>query len=83
MYRDNSEKKGKKGDSFFAPPVPAGKGKATRDNEESHVGKNESTIDQLARLTNKKREYLDQAIVDKNGEFLYEEDPLEYKKARK
>jgi hypothetical protein len=37
----------------------------------------------MTRLTNKKKEYLDQAIIDKNGAYLYEEDPLEYKKARK
>jgi len=35
------------------------------------------------RLTNKKREYLEEAIQDKNGIFCYEEDPKEYKKARK
>ncbi|TNV88205.1 hypothetical protein FGO68_gene9689 [Halteria grandinella] len=86
VAKKGDDKKNKKRDSFLIPPPPSGKGKSSsslRDNEESHVGKNESTVDQLARLTNKKREYLDQAIVDKNGEFNYEEDPQEYKKARK
>lgn len=75
-------KSSKKNTSFQFPPNNMGQGK-THSNEESHVGKNDSTIDELGRLTNKKREYLDQAIVDKNGEFLYDEDPQEYKKARK
>ena len=34
-------------------------------------------------MTNKKREYLEEMIEDKNGVFAYDEDPLEYKKARK
>jgi seryl-tRNA synthetase len=37
----------------------------------------------LDRLTNKKKEYLQDAIIDKNGAYSYLEDPLEYKKARK
>jgi|DEB0MinimDraft_12_1074336.scaffolds.fasta_scaffold17267_2 hypothetical protein len=37
----------------------------------------------LERLTNKKREYLQDAIIDKNGAYNYLEDPQEYKKARK
>ena len=37
----------------------------------------------LERLTSKKREYLQDSIVDKNGEYNYLEDPQEYKKARK
>ena len=37
----------------------------------------------LDRLTNKKKEYLNDAIIDKNGAYSYLEDPLEYKKARK
>lgn len=52
--------------------------KGTTSNEESHVGKssfNESTMDQFQRLTNKKREYLQEAIIDKNGAYLYDEDP--------
>ena len=40
-------------------------------------------MDQFQRLTNKKREYLEESIEDKNGKFCYEDDPLEYKKARK
>jgi len=34
-------------------------------------------------LTNKKKEYLEEAIADKNGVYSYLEDPIEYKKARK
>jgi hypothetical protein len=34
-------------------------------------------------LSNKKREYLEETIEDKNGRFAYDEDPNEYKKARK
>lgn len=37
----------------------------------------------LQRLTNKKKQYLQDAIFDKNGEYTYLEDPVEYKKARK
>jgi bZIP transcription factor len=40
-------------------------------------------MEMFQRLTNKKREYLEEAIEDKNGRFCYEEDPSEYKKARK
>ncbi len=40
-------------------------------------------MEMFQRLTNKKREYLEEAIEDKNGRFCYEEDPNEYKKARK
>jgi hypothetical protein len=35
------------------------------------------------RLTNKKKEYLEEVIEDKNGVFDYMNDPNEYKKARK
>lgn len=51
--------------------------------KEEKGSNNETTLETLTRLTNKKREYLEEAIVDKNGEYLYEDDPLEYKKARK
>ena len=37
----------------------------------------------LDKLTNKKKEYLQDAIIDKNGAYSYLDDPLEYKKARK
>lgn len=37
----------------------------------------------IARLTNKKKQYLQDAIFDKNGAYSYLEDPIEYKKARK
>jgi hypothetical protein len=35
------------------------------------------------RLTNKKKQYLQDAIIDKNGAYSFLEDPVEYKKARK
>jgi len=35
------------------------------------------------KLTNKKKRYLQDAIVDKNGAYTYLDDPVEYKKARK
>tara|TARA_B110001450_G_C17539158_1_gene447904 strand:- start:169 stop:504 length:336 start_codon:yes stop_codon:yes gene_type:complete len=38
---------------------------------------------ELEKLTNKKKEYLQDAIIDKNGAYSYLDDPLEYKKARK
>jgi len=34
-------------------------------------------------LTNKKKEYLKEEILDKTGKFSYLQDPIEYKKARK
>ena len=37
----------------------------------------------FSRLTNKKKQYLQDAIVDKNGAYSFLEDPVEYKKARK
>jgi len=37
----------------------------------------------LSRLTNKKKQYLQDAIIDKNGAYSFLEDPVEYKKARK
>ena len=37
----------------------------------------------LDKLTNKKRQYLNDLIVDKTGAYNYLEDPAEYKKARK
>jgi len=41
------------------------------------------TEEELQKLTNKKKEYLQDAIIDKNGAYSYLDDPLEYKKARK
>ena len=35
------------------------------------------------KLTNKKKQYLQDAIFDKNGAYTYLDDPVEYKKARK
>jgi len=41
-----------------------------------------SNID-INKLTNKKKQYLQDAIFDKNGAYTYLDDPIEYKKARK
>ena len=37
----------------------------------------------INKLTNKKKQYLQNAIHDKNGAYTYLNDPIEYKKARK
>jgi seryl-tRNA synthetase len=37
----------------------------------------------IQKLTNKKKQYLQDAINDKNGSYSYLDDPIEYKKARK
>ena len=37
----------------------------------------------IQKLTNKKKQYLQDAIIDKNGAYSYLDDPIEYKKARK
>lgn len=37
----------------------------------------------ITKLTNKKKQYLQDAIIDKNGAYTYLDDPIEYKKARK
>ena len=37
----------------------------------------------VRKLTNKKKQYLQDAIIDKNGAYYYLNDPVEYKKARK
>ena len=37
----------------------------------------------VARLTNKKKQYLVDQIQDKNGTYSYLNNPVEYKKARK
>lgn len=34
-------------------------------------------------ISKKKKQYLEQEIVDKTGKFTYQEDPTQYKKARK
>jgi len=55
-------------------------------NEDSVEANNECTAlndINVARLTNKKKQYLQDAIFDKNGAYSYLEDPVEYKKARK
>lgn len=50
-------------------------------NDYSHNGS--CSIDDIDHLTNKKKEYLQEIIEDKNGVFTYLEDPNEYKRARK
>lgn len=55
-------------------------------NEDSVEANNDCTAMNdinVARLTNKKKQYLQDAIFDKNGAYSYLEDPVEYKKARK
>jgi hypothetical protein len=57
----------------------------TLSNMQDMTGQNyptDETMD-IERLTNKKKEYLQDAIHDKNGQYSYLEDPQEYKKARK
>ena len=58
--------------------------KRTQFNMDSTENENgyDKSID-LSRLTNKKKQYLQDAIIDKNGAYSYLEDPTEYKKARK
>lgn len=51
-------------------------------NNIGHDSSIDKSID-LSRLTNKKKQYLQDAIVDKNGAYSFLEDPIEYKKARK
>lgn len=61
--------------------------------EVEEMGMNDDSLDNndctlandinVARLTNKKKQYLQDAIFDKNGAYSYLEDPVEYKKARK
>ena len=49
-------------------------------------GQLENSLDKqidISRLTNKKKQYLQDAIIDKNGAYSFLEDPVEYKKARK
>lgn len=52
------------------------------DQSMSKNGMNPTDLE-LEKLTNKKKEYLQDAIIDKNGAYSYLDDPLEYKKARK
>ena len=52
----------------------------TIDNDFSHTDDSKINID---KLTNKKKEYLKESILDKNGQYSYLENPSEYKKARK
>jgi len=48
--------------------------------EDSESGQESATNEFI---TKKKKEYLEQVIYDKNGVFCYQEDPYQYKKARK
>ena len=62
------------------------KGKNAKESKVDTKSKKRSedgTYEQLQKLTNKKKEYLQEVIEDKNGLFTYEEDPQEYKRARK
>lgn len=43
---------------------------------------NDKSID-MSRLTNKKKQYLKDAIIDKTGAYSFLDDPIKYKKARK
>lgn len=52
------------------------------DGEDSQ-DENDMTSYDLAKLTSKKKQYLQDAITDKNGAYTYLNDPIEYKKARK
>ena len=60
----------------FAPEVEE------MDEEEDSFDEDMTNFD-INKLTNKKKQYLQDAIVDKNGAYTYLEDPVEYKKARK
>ena len=51
-------------------------------NQQNDENSNDKSID-YTRLTNKKKQYLQDDIIDKNGAYSYLEDPNEYKKARK
>merc|ERR1712137_1102335 len=58
--------------------------KSAQSNMDSTENENgcDKSID-LSRLTNKKKQYLQDAIIDKNGAYTFLGDPVEYKKARK
>lgn len=64
----------------FAPEITD-----CRDDEldDSHDGTMTCGNMDVNKLTNKKKQYLQDAIIDKNGAYTYLEDPVEYKKARK
>ena len=52
------------------------------DNDASNSLDNSSRADGK-NLTKKKKQYIEQEIIDKTGTFTYKEDPSQYKKARK
>ena len=52
------------------------------DGEDGSMNESTNIVD-LNKLTNKKKQYLQDAIIDKNGAYTYLDDPVEYKKARK
>jgi hypothetical protein len=74
------DKKSTSGSVRFAPDVE----EAPYFNDDS-LEANDQTNNEIniARLTNKKKQYLQDSIFDKNGAYSYLEDPVEYKKARK
>jgi len=41
----------------------------TNESSKSNKSSNESTVDAEAKLTNKEKEYIQEAILDKNGVF--------------
>ncbi len=78
---------------FKAPRVK----QSTRTDEDSEVDNNTLTAEEenttsfehtvggstITGLSKKKKEYLEQAIVDRSGAYEYADDPSNYKKARK
>lgn len=51
--------------------------------DENRMAAAEAAGINVQKLTNKKKQYLLNEIVDKNGAYSYLADPTEYKKARK
>lgn len=51
--------------------------------DENRMAAAEAAGINVQKLTNKKKQYLLNEIVDKNGAYSYLTDPTEYKKARK
>jgi len=79
-YTSCLDKKSNQNSVRFAPEI-----EEMGANEDSLEALNDETMNDInvARLTNKKKQYLQDAIFDKNGAYSYLEDPIEYKKARK
>ena len=70
------------GDEMFEDASDCCWNESARYNMDSSENGCDKSID-LSRLTNKKKQYLKDAIIDKNGAYSYLGDPIEYKKARK